>query len=173
MSKTDFRKKFYEHLNNFLNEIKFILVVCVIKKQAHLEKYGVSALDPYLLSFDNLLNVFVLEMPQGKQGKIVAERRNSILDNQLELAWLNSKINGTEFVTASDIKEKIENLYMTPKSQNEAGLQIADLTASPIGRHVLGIKNKPGHEVKYSVLEKKLSRKKKDGENLGLIILSK
>lgn len=76
-------------------------------------------------------------------------------------------------MTASEIKEKIENLYMTPKSQNEAGLQIADLIASPIGRYVLGIKSKPEHEVKYSVLEKKLSRKKKDDENLGLIILPK
>lgn len=91
LNNADFRKKFYEHLNNFLSDINFILVACVIKKQAHLEKYGVSTLDPYLLSFDDLLNVFVLEMPKNKQGKIVAERRNSILDNQLELAWLNSK----------------------------------------------------------------------------------
>lgn len=172
-SDQEFRNKFYQELTKFIDQIEFTLVACVIKKQSHFEKYGVAALDPYLLSFDNLLSVFMLEIKKGDQGKIIAERRNSILDNQLELAWLNTKINGTEISTGSDIKERIENLYMVPKSQNEAGLQIADLLASPIGRHIFGAKVKPGHEVDYSVLEKKFSKREKDGENLGLIVLPK
>ena len=163
----EFRKKFYKALNKFLGEISFILVACVIKKQPHLEKYGLSALDPYLLSFDYLLNEFIQELKKDEQGKIIAERRNSVLDNQLELAWLNTKINGTEKVKGSDIKDKIENLYMTPKSENEAALQIADLVANPIGRYVLKIKkSEPGNEVEYVILEKKF-------KDTGLIILPK
>ncbi|MBI2268040.1 MAG: DUF3800 domain-containing protein [Candidatus Blackburnbacteria bacterium] len=62
---------------------------------------------------------------------------------------------------------------MAPKSQNEAGLQIADLLATPIGRSILGNKPKPGHEIDYSVLKNKFSKKKKNAEELGLIILPK
>lgn len=167
-----FRVDFYEALNKFLSDIDFVLVACVIKKPAHLEKYGLSALDPYLLSFDNLLNVFTAEFSKNEQGKIVAERRNSALDNQLDLAWLNIKISGTELFTGAVIKEKIENLYLQPRSTNEAGLQIADLIASPVGRKILGIKSKPGHEVDYSIIEKKF-RKKKEDDNPGLVILPK
>jgi len=172
LSDPDFRVKFYQALNTLLEEIEFTLVACVIKKPAHLEKYGVSALDPYLLSFDILLNEFVLSLPKGERGKIIAERRNSVLDNQLELAWLNTKINGTEKVKGSDIKEKIESLSMTPKSANEIGLQIADLVATPIGRHILEIPRKPGHGVEYVVLEKKFRKRRKHASS-GLTILPK
>lgn len=163
----EFRKNFYKALNTLLETVEFTLVSCVIRKPAHLEKYGVAALDPYLLSFNTLLDGFIKVLPKGEQGKIIAEKRDDILDNQLELAWLNLKINGTENVRGSVIKKKVEHLYMIPKSANEAGLQIADLVANPLGRHVLGIKkSEPGHEVDYAVLEKKLS-------SLGLTILPK
>lgn len=173
LSDPKLRVQFYKELNKFLAEIEFILVACAISKPAHLEKYGLDTLDPYLLSFNNLLTPFTLEIPKRGQGKIIAEKRNSALDNQLELAWLNIKINGTEFLTGSEIKDKIENLYLTPKSANEAGLQIVDLIAGPIGRSILKTKIKSGHEVDYSVIEKKFSKQKKYGENLGLIVLPK
>ena len=154
---TNFRKAFYKALNAFIAKIEFSLVACVIRKPDHLEKYGLASLDPYLLSFDALLNEFIKELGKNEQGKIIAEKRNDILDNQLELAWLNLKINGTAKIKGSDIKEKIENLALIPKSANNAGLQIADLLANPIGRHALGLKKTdPGHEVEYSVLEKKI-----------------
>lgn len=163
----DFRKKFYKALNSFLEEIEFTIVSCIIKKPAHLEKYGATALDPYLLSFNVLLDEFIAELPEDEMGKIIAEKRNDNLDNQLDLAWLNLKINGTENIKGSEIKEKIETLSMIPKSANEAGLQIADLVANPIGRYVLNIKKtEPGHEVDYIILEKKL-------RNTGLTILPK
>lgn len=61
---TGFRKKFYKALNTFLEEIQFVLVSCIIiKKSAHLEKYGTEALDPYLLSFNLLVDEFILELP--------------------------------------------------------------------------------------------------------------
>lgn len=156
-----FRKEFYKALNKFLEEIKFTLIICIIKKPAHLEKYGLSAIDPYLLSFDTLLNEFIQEIGERKQGKIIAEKRNDNLDNQLEIAWLNLKINGTGSVKGSDIKEKIDSLSMIPRLANESGLQIADLVANPIGRHVLNLKKtERGHEVEYSILERKLKNAK-------------
>jgi hypothetical protein len=152
-----FRKEFYKTLNMFLSETEFTLVSCVIKKSAHLEKYGTAALDPYLLSFNVLLDEFTSELSRGEKGKIIAEKRSSNLDNQLELAWLNLKINGTEKVKGAKIKEKILSLSIVPKSPSEVGLQIADLAANPIGRHILKIqKTKPGNEIVYKVLAKKM-----------------
>lgn len=152
-----FRKEFYKALNKFLEKIEFTLVTCIIKKPAHLEKYGLSAIDPYLLSFDTLLNEFIQEIGKKEQGKIIAEKRSDILDNQLDLAWLNLKINGTDKVKGSDIKEKVDSLSMIPRLANEAGLQIVDLVANPIGRFVLNLKKKEsGHEVEYSILKKKI-----------------
>lgn len=163
----DFRKKFYKAFNLFLEKINYTLVACVIKKQAHLEKYGVAALDPYLLSFNALLDDFIAELKENEQGKIIAEKRNDNLDNQLELAWLNLKINGTENLKGSEIKEKVESLTTVYKSSNETGLQIADMVANPIGRFVLGIKkSEPGHEVMYEILKIKL-------RSTGLTILPK
>ncbi len=169
----NFRIKFYDELNKFLEELDFTLVACAIKKPNNLEEYGLAALDPYLLSFNHLLTPFTLEIPESKQGRILAEKRNGELDNQLELAWLNIKINGTQFLTGSDIKDKVDNLSLIPKSANQAGLQIVDLVAGSIGRNVLKIKSKPSHEVRYSVVKKKFSKKKNDKEELGLIILPK
>ena len=152
-----FRNEFYRALNIFLAKIEFNLTACIIKKPAHLEKYGLEALDPYLLSFNTLLDAFIKTLEEDEKGKIIAERRNNLLDNQLEFAWLNLKMNGIDDIKGSEIHRKIETLSLVSKSANEAGLQIADLIANPVGRHVLGIKKtQPGHEIDYTILEKKL-----------------
>lgn len=161
----DFRIKFYTALNNLIAKSEFTIVSCVIKKVKHLEMYGLSAMDPYLLSFDNLLNRLIFEIPPGQKGQILAERRNDILDNQLELAWLNTKINGTEFAQPSEVKRKVKGLDLIEKQMNVPGLQLADLVASPIGRKVLGKKRRLGHEVDFEVLRNKF--RQKDGKVLG------
>ncbi len=169
-----FRNNFYNSLNKLLEEINFLITSCAIRKKDHLYKYGINALDPYLLSFDNLLNRLIFQIRSPEQGIIIAERRNSILDNQLEIAWLNAKVSGTKIVKSSEIKEKIDNFRIMAKSKNEAGLQIADLVASPIGRKILKIKDKPSNEVDFDVIKNKFI-KDKDGNfiNYGLTILPK
>lgn len=49
-----FRERFYRELNNLLRELSFQVVACVIRKDDHLRRYGVAALDPYMLSLDIL-----------------------------------------------------------------------------------------------------------------------
>lgn len=155
----EFRIKFYAALNKLIFETDFTLIACVIKKVDHVTKYGLEALDPYLLSFDRLLNKMIHGLKEDQKAKLIAEKRNDNLDNQLELAWLNAKISGTAKVQATILKDKIEDLRMIPKSANEPGIQLADLVASPIGRHILNIQRKLGHEIAFEVLEKKLGSK--------------
>jgi hypothetical protein len=84
-----FRDFFYKELNKLINELKFKAVACVIKKNDHLSRYGLAALDPYFLSLDILVEVFYREINKlSESGFIIAERRNPTLDHELDLgSW--------------------------------------------------------------------------------------
>jgi uncharacterized protein DUF3800 len=134
-----FREKFYHELNNVIQNLKFTVIACVIRKDVHLSRYGLAALDPYFLSLDILVERFCMEIgnvPSG--GLIIAERRDPTLDHQLDLAWLNLKIQGTRYMQARQIEKRVVSLNLRSKSENIAGLQLADLVVTPIGRYVLG-----------------------------------
>jgi hypothetical protein len=167
---TDFRKHFYEAENKLLEKLDYKILACAIKKDEHFKKYGLAAIDPYMLSLDCLVERFVFELEaQGVKGIIIAESRNSILDNQLELAFLNLKVQGTGFVSASKIKQAITQLVIKDKKENIAGLQLADLIASPIGRHILGKRN----QVDYRVIEGKYRSQQGKYFGYGLVVLPK
>lgn len=168
---TAFRERFYDALNSMLRRLHFSVVACAIRKDQHLSRYGLAAVDPYLLSLDILVERFCFDIGSvSGGGVIVAEKRGPTLDRQLELAWLNLKIQGTRFLQASAIEDRIVGLNLRSKSQNIAGLQLADLVVSPIGRHVLG---KPDKE-DWEVVQEKFRRSRKGKiEGYGLVVLPK
>ncbi len=43
-----FRVRFYNRLNALMRAIDYSVVACAIRKDHHLSRYGVAALDPYL-----------------------------------------------------------------------------------------------------------------------------
>lgn len=98
---------------------------------------------------------------------IVAEKRDPTLDHQLELAWLNLRIQGTRYMQASVIGERISTLNTRSKNDNIAALQIADLVMSPIGRHVLG---KHTYE-DWTIIESKLRRRHGEYQGAGFVVL--
>jgi hypothetical protein len=57
-----FRRRFYSELNALMRRLSYTVVACVIKKQAHLERFGLAALDPYLLSLNVLVERFCFEI---------------------------------------------------------------------------------------------------------------
>lgn len=134
-----FRQAFYDELNALMRDLQYTVVACAIKKDMHLSKYGMNAIDPYLLSLDVLAERFCFEIGDIEGGgRILAEKRDPTLDRQLDLAWLNLKISGTGYLQAAAIDRRIRSLTMESKKSNNAGLQLADLVVSPIGRYVLG-----------------------------------
>jgi len=166
-----FRELFFSELNNLMRRLDYTVVACAIHKREHLSRYGVAALDPYLLSLDVLVERFCYDISNERDGGvIIAEKRDPTLDRQLDLAWLNLKIQGTRFVQAHQVDERISGLNLRAKRDNVAGLQLADLVVSPIGRHVLG---KPDKEDWRIVSEKfrRSGRGKVDG--YGLVVLPK
>jgi hypothetical protein len=105
---------------------------------------------------------------QDGGGAIFTERRSPILDQELELAWLDLKIKGTRFMRGGQIESRISALHLCCKKSNLAGLQLADLVVTPIGRKVLGKAVKED----YRIVEGKFRRSpegKTDG--FGLVVL--
>ncbi len=165
------REQFYIRLNHLMRSLEYQVVACAILKDQHFARYGAAALDPYLLSFGILVERFCFAIgPHRDGGVIVAEKRSSTLDHELELAWLSLKISGTSQVRATEIERRISGLTLRDKHINIAGLQLADLVVSPIGRHVIG----KSVTEDYQIIEGKFRRASKRGYmGTGLIILPK
>ena len=166
-----FRLEFYLRLNALMRELEYRVVACAIRKEEHLVRYGVAALDPYLMSLDILVERFCMDVGDIEgSGVIVAERRGPTLDHELELAWLNLKIQGTRFMHARQVERRIQSLILKSKAANSAGLQLADLVVTPIGRKVLG---KPVKE-DYEIVESRFRRSSSGRiEGYGLVVLPK
>ncbi len=170
----DFRRRFYQDFESFLKSIHISIVACVIMKNEHFANYGLAAKDPYLISFDNLINRLVFDLSGKQKGQIIAEGRNSILDNQLEIAYLTARIEGTDKVQPSELRFKLgRSIEFRSKSDNVAGLQIADMVASPIARHYLGKPERVGHQISYDSVFSKVRNSNGHWENIGITILPK
>lgn len=166
-----FRGKFFKELYYLIESLHFEIVATGIQKKKHLLRYGIAAVDPYLLSLEFLVERFIFSLDECKEkGMIIAESRGNQLDNQLELAWLNLKINGTRFLSPVRISEKITDFKILKKSGIVGGLEIADFVVSPIGRKIMG---KPIKD-DFRVISKKFRR---NGSNKimghGLVVFPK
>lgn len=164
------RAEFYRELNAMMRDLEYTVVACAIRKDLHLNKYGANALDPYMYSLEVLVERFCHEIgnvPDG--GAIYAEKRSPDLDSRLERAWIELQVNGSDFASADRINERIVDLTLRDKNLNIAGLQLADLVVSPIGRQIIG---KPANE-DWEIVESKFRRRYPGGSYLGtgLVVL--
>jgi hypothetical protein len=153
MVDSSFRNEFFEALNDLMRSLDYQVVACAIQKEEHLKRYNISALDPYFLALEILVERFCFEL-RNDTGFIVAESRGPTLDNQLEIAWLNLKIQGTRFLRPAKLVKRISGLSLRDKSCGIAALELADLVVSPIGRHIVG---KPPKE-DFRIIEQKFRR---------------
>jgi len=114
-----FRANFYKQLNSLMQSLEYEVIACVIKKEKHLQRYGMAAVDPYMLSLDILVERFCMVVGDVEGGGlVVAEKRGSTLDRQLEIAWLNLKVQGTRFMQATQIERRMQSLILRDKKAN-------------------------------------------------------
>ena len=144
MANHDFRVRFFSELETLIAKLDFKIVACVVRKEEHLRKYRLRALDPYLFSLSLLVERFIFECG-SLGGTIIAESRDPTLNNALELAFLDLKIRGTEYISPTKIQKRIRNFTIREKQENIAGLQLADVVATPIGRHTIGKRTYPSY----------------------------
>lgn len=136
----DIKKRFYERLNKIISNANFTIIAVAIDKKKHIEKYGKVADNPYSICLSYVLErlIFCTDNKSASSTvSIVIEKRGRREDQQL-LAHYNSIIDrGTFHVTPDRFKQRIVGFSMVAKKDNNNGLQVADLCAYPVARHVL------------------------------------
>ncbi|MBF0571706.1 MAG: DUF3800 domain-containing protein [Candidatus Omnitrophica bacterium] len=159
------RQEFYTRINKIMGGFDYTLIASVIRKQEHKDRYGVEAKNPYdlalVFTLERLLPL--LEEKGQKKVHILAESRGKREDDELMLCFLRTVSQGTDYIPAERFKRIEFRLRFVPKNMNIIGMQLADLAAYPIARHVL---NPQSENLAYEVLKGKFYRGK--GQVYGL-----
>ncbi len=125
---------FLNRLTHIIDDSNFILISCVIDKNKIKESHADG--NSYHIALRYCLeSLFDLVSEKGQQDletHVVVETRGKKEDAELELEF--RRICDGENRFYKDLPFK---LRMASKASNSAGLQLADLVARPIGRHVL------------------------------------
>ena len=108
-----------------------------------------------MLSLGIVVERFCFELGgSGPQGRILVERRNERLDHELTVAWDVLRLNGTRYVRPEVLRRRIAALEFATKATGGAGLEIADLVVTPLGRWVAGMPTKPDLDIVRSKLRR-------------------
>ena len=137
---SEIRIKFDRKLLELLNAWDYTVIsVCIDKKQ-HKETYKTWRYDPYHYCLAVLLERFVFFLEQtGNRGDVMAESRGGKEDRRLKDSFARLWENGTEYVSPERFQDVLtsKQLKVKPKSNNIAGLQLADLIAHPSRNEIL------------------------------------
>ncbi len=150
------KRRFYERLNQILKTAKFTVIGAGIQKKKHIEKYGPLANNPYSISLSFILErmTYCLKDPDS-QVSIEIEKRGLREDRQLVDHYNKLLDIGTGFVKPEQLKQRIGDFTFRAKRENIIGLQIADLCAYPLARHVL---NSQVPYIPFTIIEDKIYR---------------
>ncbi|WP_076418070.1 DUF3800 domain-containing protein [Colwellia sp. UCD-KL20] len=129
------RQNFINDLSQIMADAPFTLVASCISKHSFVSRRGNNE-NPYHVAMQFGLErvfYFLQEKKQvNKKTHIVFERRGKKEDNELELEFRRlldqSNING--------MAESLDIIF-ADKKVNSTGLQLADMVARPIGRHIM------------------------------------
>lgn len=137
------RVKFLAGIEQILNRHgEYVIVSCTILK-AQLIKFCVRGeeADVYGLCLSYLIErgIFCVDNKENGNGRIsiVVERRGKKEDKQLLNYYNGLRNRGTKWVKPERLRDRIADFSFSYKKDNIIGLQIADLVAYPITRHIL------------------------------------
>lgn len=153
----DLKEKFYGELNRILEESNYLVISVGIKKQEFIEKYGKIADDPYELSLSFLLERAVMETDKSSANTmaITIESRGKREDEILQRRYNRLLDKGSGRITPERFKRRFESMEFKKKKENDCGLQIADLCAYPVARHMI---NPSEPYPAYEIVSKKFRR---------------
>ena len=165
------KKHFLESVNAILGDDIYIIICCAILKEPYIRQYG-KLNDVYGLSLSYIMERVVFYLDSVGRDNIelrtVIERRGKKEDKSL-LNYYNQLLDrGTYWVNGERMRSYFKRFDMRWKSENIVGLQVADLVAYPITRHVL---NPNGVNLAYDVLKKNIYQV--DGKMYGMKVFPK
>lgn len=130
---------FDARLISLLVECDYAVVTSIIDKKEHLERYTVWRHEPYHYCLEVLIERYFYWLnAKNAQGDVMAEVRGRKFDRQLERSFFRLYERGNQHISAQRFQSRLSSpkLKMKPKSQNIAGLQIADLLAHPSSQYI-------------------------------------
>lgn len=152
----EIKKKFYERLNKIISEANFTIFGSGVNKEEHIKKYGKGAKDPYALSLSFIMErlIFCLDKKGTKSvTDIQIEKRGKKEDQQLLNQYNKILDSGTYYVTSDRLKSEIGKFDSFLKRENIIGLQVSDLCAYPLARHIL---NPPEPYPPFDIIKSKI-----------------
>ena len=147
------RNAFMSELNSLIDRAEFTIIATVIDKQKYAKEHA-GPVNPYDLALRFCMEqayTFLQGQQQHKQTThIVVERRGKREDRELAIAFRKICADAGYRSVAPSFE-----IVFADKRSNSAGLQLADLTARPIGRHVISTEQ-PNRA--WDIIEQKLYR---------------
>jgi hypothetical protein len=133
------KKLFYEKINDIVAESNYTIISAVIQKEKFIQKYGRLG-NVYSISLSFILerSIFFLDKrPKPVELEINVEKRGKNEDTDLLRHYNEVYDRGTGYVRPERIHAYKTRLKFTSKKDNINGLQLADLVAYPIARHLI------------------------------------
>lgn len=126
--------EFNETLLEHLRPWEYTVLTVTIDKLEHITRYSVWHYHPYHYCLHVLLGRYVLWLARrDARGDVLAESRGGKEDRRLKDSFQKACASGTPYVEAALIADRLASrqLKIKPKTNNIAGLQLADLLAHP------------------------------------------
>lgn len=165
----EIRERFYKRINEILGQQGvYIIVCCSILKEPFVERFNRGE-DVYGLSLKYLIERAIFCMDDSVDNGILhvlIERRGIKQDRTLLNYYNRLRALGTKWITAERFVSRLGRFMFSWKKDNIIGLQVADLIAYPIARHVL---NPDAPNPAYDVIRDKIYSYK--GAVLGMKII--
>ena len=140
LNDTTIKNQFYSRINSLLSQKGvYVVVCCAVPKIPCIEKFGCE-IDIYgtALSYVLQRSIFYLdEVERNGKLRIIVEKRGKREDRNLRDYYNRILETGVKYCSEERMKSHIHNFNFSAKSENINGLQIADLIAYPLSRHVL------------------------------------
>ena len=163
------RRRFYARMNELMEGLEYSVAACAVRKDEFAPS-GLGQRDLYRVCLSPLARRFGAEIGDVRDGGIIiAESRSATrLNRAVETEWQNLKAADADAAPSAKIADRVIALNLRDKQDNIAGLQLADLVLSPIGRRLTG---KPAYDDWRIVAAKILGSSPGSAGNSGLIVL--
>jgi hypothetical protein len=126
------RREFDQQLMSLLDAWQYVVISVCLDKKKHKETYTVWHYDPYHYCLAVMLERYAfLPRRRGSQGDVMAESRGGKEDRRLKDSFARLWERGTEYVAPDLFQLTLtsKQLKVKAKTNNIAGLQLADLIA--------------------------------------------
>lgn len=134
------KNRFYDGLDSILGQKGvYFIVCCSILKEPFVERFSRGE-DVYGLSLKYLIEraIFCMDDNTDEGTMDVFIERRGIKQDRALLSYYNRlRATGTKWVTPERLASRLGRFVFSYKKDNIIGLQLADLAAYPITRHVL------------------------------------